>query len=347
MTQLENKSQPGTLPFPRLWCPPLTHYKPNGEIDAARITAHWQFMKPHVNAFLVPGSTGDVWEMDDAEIKAVLSLSLELAQKQGSQLLLGALKPDASSTLNCIEEMLSQLKAFSGKQDSQEAMLACNVVGFVICPPRGKEISEQEMESAIRSVLNLGLPTAVYQLPQVTENEMPAELVSRLSEAYPNLKLLKDSSGEDKVANEIHANTPLFLVRGAEGNYANWLQETGGPYRGLLLSTANSFPSQLRKIVDSLEAGEIDKAQEISDQLTSVVARAFDLVASLPDGNAFANANKAFDHFMAWGDAAHSAPLPRLHAGSSLPEEIIHQVENILQQADLLPSQGYLSTHSG
>lgn len=336
-------TQSSSLPFPRLWCPPLTHYKANGEIDVERITAHWRFMQPYVNAFLVPGSTGDAWEMDDAEISTVLMLSLELAQKLNSQLLLGALKSDAATTLACIEQMLDQLKSFTGEQDSLQAMQACHVCGFVICPPTGKDISEAAMETAMRSVLDVGLPIAVYQLPQITENEMTAGLVARLAEDYPNLQLLKDSSGEDKVAKAIHATSRLFLVRGAEGNYADWLQETGGPYRGLLLSTANSFPEPLRRIIDLLEAGNVEEAQKVSAQLTLAVNQTFELVASVPDGNAFANANKAIDHFMAWGPEAESTPPPRLHAGSFIPEEIINQVANILKKTGLCPSQGYLS----
>ncbi len=329
--------------FPRLWCPPLTHYKTNGEIDVERITAHWQFMQPHVNAFLVPGSTGDAWEMSDAEINTVLTLSLDLTQKLNSQLLLGALKSDAASTLACIEQMLGQLKSFSGKQDSLQAMQASHVCGFVICPPTGNDISEAAMETAMRAVLETGLPIAVYQLPQITENEMSPDLVTKLAEDYPNLQLLKDSSGEDKVAKAIHTTSRLFLVRGAEGNYADWLQETGGPYRGLLLSTANSFPEPLRRIIDLLEAGTIEEAQKVSAQLTSAVNQTFELVASLPDGNAFANANKAIDHFMAWGPEAESTPPPKLHAGSLIPEDIIHQVANILKKSELFPSQGYLT----
>ncbi len=328
--------------FPRLWCPPLTHYKADGGIDTERIAAHWRFMQPYVNAFLVPGSTGDAWEMSDDEINRVLALSLELAQKLDSQLLLGALKSDAATTRVCIEQMLEQLKTFSGTQNPLQAMQAARVRGFVICPPAGQEITEREMENALRSVLETGLPIAVYQLPQITQNEMNAELINRLSDDYPGLQLLKDSSGEDKVARAVHATSRLFLVRGAEGDYANWLQETGGPYHGLLLSTANSFPEPLRRMIDLLEAGKNEEAQKVSDQLSSAVTQVFELVASVPDGNAFANANKAIDHFMAYGPEPNSPP-PRLHAGSRLPEEIIERVAGILKKSELLPSRGYMN----
>ena len=49
---------------PRLWCPALTHYAEGGQIDRARIRAHVRSMQPWVKGFLVPGSTGEGWEID-------------------------------------------------------------------------------------------------------------------------------------------------------------------------------------------------------------------------------------------------------------------------------------------
>ena len=48
---------------PTLWCPPLTHYLPDGGLDRARVKAHLEFMSPWVKGLLVPGTTGDGWEL--------------------------------------------------------------------------------------------------------------------------------------------------------------------------------------------------------------------------------------------------------------------------------------------
>ncbi len=97
-------------PVPRLWCPPLTHYTKGLEIDRNRMAAHWKFMSPHVNSFLIPGSTGDAWEMKDSEIYNLLDISLELAKNYNSKILIGVLKSDAPATLQGISEWLSMLK---------------------------------------------------------------------------------------------------------------------------------------------------------------------------------------------------------------------------------------------
>ncbi len=119
--------------MPRLWCPPLTHYTAGGEVDRDRMAAHWRFMVPHVNAFLVPGSTGDAWEMQDFEVFEVVALALKLAGEMKARLLLGALKEDSPATRRGIEELLATLKMKTGEGDSIRAMKASRVCGEV--PP--------------------------------------------------------------------------------------------------------------------------------------------------------------------------------------------------------------------
>lgn len=330
-------------PVPRLWCPPLTHYTPDVEIDQNRMAAHWSFMSPHVGGFLVPGSTGDAWEMNDHEIRGLIELSLELAAHSDVRLLMGVLKDDAPATRQGILELVAMLQGKTGKDSPIEAMQAGKVCGFTICPPRGSERTQEDMETELASVLELGLPIVLYQLPQVTENEMSPSLVARLADRYANLIALKDSSGEDQVALDADARSVLLLLRGAEGRYAQWLQETGGPYYGLLLSTANCFPGELSKIVALLEDGREDEATDLSDHLTGVIEQVFALVSDVPEGNAFANANKAVDHYMAFGKDARLTDPPMLHAGTRIPMDVVLRVGDVLESANLIPGRGYLS----
>jgi len=328
--------------MPRLWCPPLTHYTADGKVDRDRMAAHWKFMAPYVNAFLVPGSTGDAWEMEDLEVAEVVDLSLKLAANLNARLLLGSLKEDASATRRGIAKLLATLRAKTGENYPITAMKAGRVCAFVVCPPRGSNLTQKEMETGLESVLDLGLPTALYQLPQITENEMSPSLVARLTDRYANLIFFKDTSGDDRVAVGEDGPRGLFLTRGAEGHYAQWLQETGGPYDGLLLSTANCFPGELRSIIDLLEVGSVDEAIALSDRLTQAIEQVFTLVGDILDGNPFANANKAMDHYRAFGTDARSIPPPRLHAGTVIPKEVILKTGDVLESLDLIPERGYM-----
>ena len=311
--------------IPPLWCPLLTHYRDDGSLDRERITAHLRYLAPHVKGFLIPGSTGDGWEMSDVEIRELLGLAQEQTAKLGLHLLIGVLKTDAAEAKRIISE--SRPAGFTG---------------FTVCPPKGKDLPQQTIRDALADVLELGFPTALYQLPQVTQNEMSPETLTDLAARFPNLILFKDTSGADRVADSSRDFGGVFLVRGAEGDYARWLKSGGGPYDGFLLSTANCFGRELHQVIELLGAGQRAEAQRLSERLSAVVKEVFALVAGLPDGNAFANANKAMDHFFAHGPQAASVPPPRLHAGSRLPVEVINAAGEALQRHGFLPAAGYL-----
>ncbi len=328
--------------MPKLWCPPLTHYTSEVALDKERMAAHWASMISNVRAFLVPGSTGDGWEMSNDEVKALLNFAIELAGKLNALLLIGVLKTDVSSMCETISETLTMLKQKAGVEDPIEALKRTNVCGFTVCPPRGAQLTQERIQADLETVLALNLPTAIYQLPQITANEMSPALIARLAEYYPNFFLLKDSSGSDRVALADSNQSGIFLVRGAEGHYSEWLQESGGPYHGLLLSTANCFSAQLRAIVTLLENGRIKEAKNLSDRLTQVVDLVFKLVSNLPQGNPFTNANKALDHFLAYGSEADRFPPPMLYSGIRLPEKVIREVGEIFKNSQLMPKTGYL-----
>ena len=311
--------------IPPLWCPLLTHYRDDGSLDHARIAAHLRHLAPHVKGFLIPGSTGDGWEMSDAEIRELLDRVAPAMAKLELHLLVGVLKTDAAEARRIIE-----------------TTRLTNFTGFTVCPPKGKDLPQETLRDALADILALGFPTALYQLPQVTQNEMSPETVADLAARFPNFILFKDTSGADRVANSGQNFSGVFLVRGAEGGYANWLKSGGGPYGGFLLSTANCFGRELHQVIELLRTGRREEARQLSDRLSAVVKEVFALVAGLPDGNAFANANKAMDHFFAHGPKAASVTPPRLHAGSRLPVEIIRQTGAALERHGFLPQRGYL-----
>lgn len=329
--------------IPRLWCPPLTHYRSDGTLDRERMAAHWASMLPHVRAFLVPSSTGDGWEMSNAEIRILLDFALELGRKLDVLILVGVLKTDVASTIEALATTLTRLKQKTGEKESAKVLKQSRVCGFTVCPPRGADLTQEQMQADLATILELDLPTAIYQLPQVTQNEMSPELIKQLAERYVNFVLFKDSSGSDRVALEDRGQSGIFLVRGAEGDYAAWLQESGGAYHGLLLSSANCFSAQLRAIITLLEEGKDEAAQNLSARLTQVVDLVFGLVDRLPQGNPFTNANKALDHFMAYGSEAEQMPPPMLHSGRRLPQKVMQEVGKILKNAKLIPQKGYLT----
>jgi dihydrodipicolinate synthase/N-acetylneuraminate lyase len=327
---------------PRLCCPPLTHYRPDGSIDPQRIAAHLESLAPYVKALLAPGSTGDGWEMSPGEQRELLAVVLPHARRLGLQVLIGVLRTDASAVCESIRATLTWLRESSGADEDLSALLDSGVCGFTVCPPRGAGLSQDAIYAALASVLELGVPTVLYQLPQITENEMAPETVARLAAQFANFFMLKDTSGADRVALAGIDLGGVLLVRGAEGEYARWLRETGGPYDGFLLSTANCFAAQYHTMIEQIELGEFDAARQGIAPVERVVARAFEWVADEPRGNPFTNANKAIDHVLAYGPRALEVAPPTLHASGTLNLETIREANDVLAFEQLLPEMGYL-----
>jgi len=328
--------------IPRLWCPPLTHYTADGGLDRERIAAHLATLAPHVKGMLVPGSTGDGWEMDDAESRELLELVLALAPRLGIQVLVGALRPDPADTRRIAADTVAWLQKRTGTSDALEAIAASRVCGVAFCPPKGEHVAQDRIRDELAATLDLGVPSALYQLPQVTQNEMAPATVAELAATFGNVYLFKDSSGGDRVATSGLALGGLCLLRGAECDYVQWPAASGGPYHGFLLSTANCFAPQLARMLACLAEGKVDQARAASELVSRVINSVFELVDDLPHGNKYTNANKAIDHYLAHGAAAAKLPPPRLHAGSRLPAVVMEATGALLAQFGLIPDRGYL-----
>jgi dihydrodipicolinate synthase/N-acetylneuraminate lyase len=323
---------------PALWCPSLTHFTDDGAIDRPRMRAHLRFMFPHVRGFMLPGSTGEGWELSDAEALELVAFMAEEIAAAGGHLLVGALRPSAAETVRMMEAVLARLgldaRSFAGPPRSA-------VCGFTVCPPTGAALTQDDLRAGLEQVLAGGAPISLYQLPQVTRNELSANTVAALAARHPSLYLLKDTSGADRVASAGFRD--VFLVRGAEGDYARHLAGNGGSYDGFLLSTANCFGAQLARMIDDVRQGRTAEAERFSASLTALTAELFALAGQVGYGNAFTNANKAMDHYLAHGPEAARLPPPRLRSGRRLPSGLVEAAGAALRRHGLMPARGYLA----
>jgi len=339
---LVHKLFPDGIPW--LWCPPLTHFKQGGGIDLERMSAHFQSMSPRVGGFLIPGTTGEGWELNEEESLLITEFAMRWAQENKTKLLLGALRTDLEAVKRMISLMMTLIDKMSpGKGDPVDRLGALGVVGFAVCPPKGKSLTQTDLEDGLSTLLAMGLPMALYQLPYMTENEVSPETFERLAHRYTNLIFFKDSSGRDLIAASGVDKAGVFLVRGGEGDYARWPKAAGGPYDGFLLSVGNSFSRELTELMQCLEAGDAPCAAEISERVTKALFGTIALVKRLPTGGVYTNANKAIDHFYAYGPAAATKEGPMLKGGTRIPGEILSATGDVLRACQLMPEKGYLA----
>ena len=118
------------------------------------------------------------------------------------------------------------------------------------------------------------------------------------------------------------------------------LMIVGGPYDGLLLSTANCFARELAEVLE-LTAGKFDEATVLSNRIQRVVDACFHIVQEYPAANPFTNANKIMDQVFAYGANAINRPAPYLANGTQLPIEFIAKAAALLTENGFLPEIGY------
>ncbi len=317
--RLQLQSQLFPEGVPKLWCPSLSFFQAAHRFDREQLEEHLQAIAPWVRAILVPGSTGEGWQMSDDEIDRLIDLVEPMARSLRMKVLIGVLKTDLRAMVGAIERLQTRV-------DRQ------TIIGFTVCPPQGKNKTQGEIEQSLREILQFDLPMALYQLPQVTQNEMEPETVQRLALDHANFLLFKDTSGEDRVASSGLDFGGVFFLRGSElGGYARWLRSAGGGYDGFLLSSANVFAKPLMQVIEQVDQGRFAEAESLSKRIEAMVGGAFAKVASHSKGNPFTNANKAM---LYWKNGRFNAmsPAPMLIDGERLPLDLLHDVRQILPQ---------------
>ncbi len=128
--------------IPKLWCPTLSFFSAAGRFDSSRIAQHMHRLAPHVRGILVPGSTGEGWEMTDAQITELLEIVVPIALQLNMKMLIGILKVDTDSVLRAIDSLARFLSADS-------------VVGVTVCAAKGAERTQADIRSGLARVLNL------------------------------------------------------------------------------------------------------------------------------------------------------------------------------------------------
>lgn len=327
--------------IPALWCPPITQYDAEGRLDPERTRKHLRFLNRTVRTFLLFGSTGDGWELNADEKKEMLLFYAKEAKTLNFQMLIGVLEPQKGAAAAEIEKWVDWMKLHAGKEDAAEAMKEFHVCGFTVCAPRGAQLSQKEIGEELEKILNLGYPTVLYQLPQITLNEMSPQTVCALAQRYHNFYMFKDTSGEDRVKLSGLSFGNVFFVRGAEGDYKKWSCYSGGCYDGFLLSSANTFGKELLEVLDALKNGDESRADQNSAIVSDVIGRVFENMQDLEGGNVFANANKCIDHILAYGSRWHEFGCPMRHCKEPVPERFLDAAYEILNEVKKVPAQGY------
>jgi len=330
-----------------LWVPLLTPYRPDErDVDVARLHRHMQVVRAHTPLWMIAGSTGDGWDMDDRQFAQVLAASTDdhVAELQGRVLfaLLGETTDAVLSRLHALHGALGT-SATAPFQDNLQRCIDRGVVGICVAPPIGEDVDQLTIAHHVEEIgRHARMPIALYEIPQITGNRIASETFQALIAAHEEIILFKDSSGEDRLAGEASMLDSPVMVRGFESAYAPSLRAGGGDYDGLLLASANVFGQELVAIVRATLSGKLDAAARHGVALEQRVAACFDAVGGVPVGNAFANAMRVLDHVMAHGNRVGEVQPPTLFDGTKIDPAVVDVVATVLDRSGLRPETGYL-----
>ena len=349
---------------PKLFVPPITHYKfkhsipSETEIDFERNTYHLKYMLDSVDGFLINGSTGDGWELTNNDQISIINNALKSINKANNKfkpILIGALRYTTKDVDQYIQQLITEyakIDLLNANNDQSP------FIGFVVCPPSNiddQNIIFQELDGLFTKYKEY--PFIIYQLPQITKNEIESNTLDELINKHSNIIMFKDSSTIDNICKSGKSLNGVIAVKGSEGYYLDNLLTTKygvSSFHGLLLSTANNYPkilqSMLIKSVVDLKIKEnydIETAFSISNKITFLSNETFNYVSKYKFNNPFSNSARIVDFFMAHGrnackDAISAKKFPITKDGEIFKGSDLMDIFNILNAHDVIPFNGYL-----
>lgn len=333
--ELISRLFPGGIP--RIWCPLLTQYTPDGGIDAFRMRALLRSLAPHVGGLMLTGDLGDGWQLSRRQCDQVLAACLDDARALGMRVLFAVAEEESQDAYGTIVYHLEALARIHGKDSALENLIAAGLCGYSIFAPFGAGQEDQRIEEALRPILNLGAPVAIINSPASTGTTLSPALIGKFCDEFPNFYLYQDNSGLDEYVLSPYDDDSLITLRGVEFDYNKWYNH----YDGFMLPFANSFASTLTRVWAEREDENEDVAKEMSLKMDGLIRGLLDLAERL-EGNATQNAVRLCDHFRAYGKDAWEMDVAPTLDGTQYPARLVEQVGDLINDSGLLNENGYL-----
>jgi 4-hydroxy-tetrahydrodipicolinate synthase len=199
---------------------------------------------------LVPcGSTGEFPALTDDERRAVTEIVIDQAAGRAPVIVhTGA--------------MTTQQAAALSRHAEQAGAAAIMVV-----PPYYEPLSTDEIGIYYRDVAaSVGIDVMIYNLPMATGVNMSPEDIAALAADMPNIRYVKDTSGNfGQAAQLLHQyGSALTTFVGWDTLYLGSLTEGA---RGSVIGAANVVPGELVAIYDAIQGGDLTAARTVWDKI--------------------------------------------------------------------------------
>ncbi len=259
--------------------------------DRAVFARYYRFlMDRQINGLFVCGTTGEGMVLTLPERKAVAEMAVSIVAGEIPVLV----HAGCSSTAETIE--LARHAAASG------------VDGVGVITPYFYTYDAQALAEHFRAVANAvpDLPVFLYYLPSFAHNDLPPELVARLSRDCPNIQGLKHSDSDQIRLQEYRqAVGEDFTLLSGDDSVALAALALGAD--GCVTGKSSAFPEMMVALYHAFKAGNLPAARILQSNLNRLLGGLLDIGVGI--GLAYFKAALRFRGIDAGGMRSPQRPL--------------------------------------
>ena len=195
-----------------------------------------------ISALVVCGTTGEAATLTDEEKKELISLTVKLVK--------GKIPIVAGCSYNCTEKA-AEIALKYGK---------IGVSALLCTPPYYNKGTADGIVKHFESIAEAGLPVILYNVPSRTGVDLSSEVYDRLYE-NENIIGVKEASGNVSKSVKLLCEYPDFHVYSGADEVNLPIIASGGD--GMISVLSNVAPDMCVKMFDSVQKGDLEKAQSI------------------------------------------------------------------------------------
>jgi dihydrodipicolinate synthase/N-acetylneuraminate lyase len=246
--------------FPGILPAVTTPFDASGAVDADALQANVRaLLDAGVHGIVGTGTMGEAGSLSAAERGAIIAAIVEAVD--------GRVPVVAGVSAATAEQAGAYAKDAA----------AAGAVAIMCLPPLGYRGDEQEVEAFFAAVGGAtGLPLMVYNNPEASGVDMPAELIARIAASVEQVVAVKECSGDARrIPALLHATELEVLVGGDDWALEGFCAGATGWVSGVAVVA----PAECVALYEHCRAGELEPAREIYARLLPVAR--FDMTPKL------------------------------------------------------------------
>ena len=202
-----------------------------------------------VKGLVAVGTTGESPTLDPVEHIAVIRKVIEYAA--------GRIPVIAGTGSNCTREAVHLTR------EADEA----GADGFLVVAPYYNKPSQEGVFLHMSEVAKCtSKPIFLYSIPGRCGIGISNDTAVRLYKKYPNICVMKEAGGKVDKVEDLHSKVDdnFTILSGDDGLTVDFMKNGA---KGVISVASNIVPERMVELVDLMLAGNVEKAQAISDEL--------------------------------------------------------------------------------